>query len=308
MADSDKLKLNTVNLLVNMPSIERELVALAIEWMRAERKIALVTLVNIEGNAPYPVGSQMLVNELGDFVGQITGGCAESAIADQAVVAITNAENQTQRYGLDSPYFDIQLPCGSGIDVYFDCQQSLDELLLIQHDLDARRASTFEIGGIAKTYLPTARLIVLGQGPILLELAQLAMAGGFEVVCVAQNEDTQNLLQRANLGCHKLDRAVELSAACDEYTAVVSLFHEHDLEIELLKNALKTDAFYIGALGSQKTHAARIDKLSEAGVGQSDLGRIYGPVGIDIGADTPGQIAISILAEMIGVMNRYGKA
>lgn len=246
----------------------------------------------------------MLVNGSGDFVGQITGGCAESAIADQAVSAINFGQNQTQRYGLDSPYFDIQLPCGSGIDVFFDCQQSLADLQLIQSELDARRPVTQLIASISKRYLPTARLIALGQGPILVYLSQLAMQTGFEVLCVAQNEDTEKLLQRANLVYYPLGGAFSISECCDEFSAIVSLFHEHDFETPLLKEALATDAFYVGALGSQRTQAARIDSLRASGVSNADLARIHGPVGVDIGADTPSQIAVSILAELIAVMNR----
>ena len=292
-----------MTLRVNYPRAHREHVSHALRLLNAGKKIALVTLVHIEGNAPYPVGSQMLVSETGEFFGQITGGCAESAIADQAVAAIERGENLTERYGLDSPYFDIQLPCGSGIDVFFDCQLNREYLLALETELDCRRSATRSISSITKEYLPNARLLALGQGPILCKLALLALECGFEVVCVAQNEDTEKRLLDKKIACHLLDSSFSLSQACDDHTAVVSLFHEHDLEIPLLKEALSTDVFYIGALGSKKTQQARLDSLRAACVAEALLARIHGPVGIDIGANTPSQIAISILAEVVAVLN-----
>lgn len=293
-----------MTLRVNYPLAHREHVSRALRLLNAGKKIALVTLVHIEGNAPYPVGSQMLVSESGEFFGQITGGCAESAIADQAVEVIGKGENLTERYGLDSPYFDIQLPCGSGIDVFFDCQLSREYLLALETELNCRRSTTRSISSIIKEYHPNARLLALGQGPILLKLALLALESGLEVVCVAQNDDTEKLLQEEKLAYHRLDSDFTLSQACDDHTAIVSLFHEHDLETPLLNEALSTDVFYIGALGSKKTQQTRLDSLRAVGVAEPLLARIHGPVGIDIGANTPSQIAISILAEVIAVMNR----
>lgn len=268
-----------------------------------------MTLVGIEGNAPYPVGSQMLVTDDGDYLGQITGGCAETAIADQALLLIDRRENTTLRYGLDSPFFDIRLPCGSGIDVYFDTSITLENLSLIAAQLEQRRVYSqvlnTAVGAFKKTYLPNARLILFGQGPILVLLAELAIRSGFDVACVAQNQHTEKLLASAGLAVLSLERArTEFALELDEFGAMVSLFHEHELEVELLAEALKTKAFYIGALGSRRTHAARLESLKIHAVETSQFERICGPVGFDIGANTPAHIAVSILAEVIQKMNQ----
>lgn len=268
-----------------------------------------MTLVGIEGNAPYPVGSQMLVTDDGDYLGQITGGCAETAIADQALLLIDRRENTTLRYGLDSPFFDIRLPCGSGIDVYFDTSITLENLSLIAAQLEQRRVYSqvlnTAVGAFKKTYLPNARLILFGQGPILVLLAELAIRSGFDVACVAQNQHTEKLLASAGLAVLSLERArTEFALELDEFGAMVSLFHEHELEVELLAEALKTKAFYIGALGSRRTHAARLESLKIHAVETSQFERICGPVGLDIGANTPAHIAVSILAEVIQKMNQ----
>ena len=286
-----------------------ELIQAAIEVLATGRKVAMVTLVGIDGNAPYPVGSQMLVSDDGTYLGQITGGCAETAIADQAVIAINRCENTTLRYGLDSPFFDIRLPCGSGIDVYFDTSMTADGLAVIAKQLGQRSAYRQVLhaaaGAFEKTYLPSARLILFGQGPILVLLAELAIKSGFEVACVAQNQHTHQLLELAGLHAVPLAQArTEFVHELDQFSAMVSLFHEHELETELLADALTTDAFYIGALGSKRTHASRLESLRNHGVGEALFDRIRGPVGLDIGANTPAHIAVSVLAEIIQQMNQ----
>lgn len=295
-------------LIYNQSLQARELIQPAITWLHAGHRVALVTLVNIEGNAPYPVGSQMLVNDHGAYLGQITGGCAETAIADQAVLAINNRQNMSLRYGLDSPFFDIRLPCGSGIDVYFDIDINLDNLPLIAKQLEARQTYNqvlqTSVGEFEKQYCPTARLILFGQGPILVLLAELAIKSGFDVACVAQNEHTESLLRNAGLDSVQLQTARNgFALELDQFGAMVSLFHEHDMEVGLLADALKTKAFYIGALGSKRTHAARLESLLNHGVELALLDRIRGPVGLNIGANTPAHIAVSILAEVIQQQN-----
>jgi xanthine dehydrogenase accessory factor len=300
---------NFMPLIYTLSNQPTELIQSAINCLSTGRQVALVTLVGIEGNAPYPVGSQMLVTDQGDYLGQITGGCAEVAIADQAVLLINRNENATLRYGLDSPFFDIRLPCGSGIDVYFDTSITLENLNEIASVLDQRlvyrQTLNTSVGLFRKNYLPNARLVLFGQGPILVLLAELAIKSGFDVACVAQNKHTENLLASVGLAALSLERArTEFALDLDELGAMVSLFHEHELEIELLAEAVKTEAFYIGALCSRRTHAARLESLKDHGVDTSQFERICGPVGLDIGANTPAHIAVSILAEIIQKMNQ----
>ena len=285
----------------------RELISLAIDCVAAGHGVALITLVNIEGNAPYPLGTQMLVRDDGQFSGQITGGCAEQAIADQAVQQIKFKQRSVHRYGLGSPYFDIQLPCGSGIDVVIDASLKTAELRDIRSQLLSRRFYATEINAgdlrYQKRYFPQPRLVFLGQGPILVSCARLALESGFDVMCVAQNAATMQLLNHQQLAGVELQKLADLQTVCDEFTGVVSLFHEHDHETEVLSQAVASSAFYVGALGSKKTHAARRDSLRLAGVSESGLARIQGPVGINIKARTPAQIAVSIIAQAIDYYN-----
>ena len=129
--------------------------------------------------------------------------------------------------------------------------------------------------------------MLFGQGPILDDLIDLATQSGFDVMRFEANE------------------LYDLCSYCDQYTALVSLFHEHDLEIDILLSVLDSELFYIGALGSQKTQLERLKKLDKKGVSRKLLEKIHGPVGLDLGAITPSQIAVSILAEIISVMNKH---
>lgn len=271
----------------------RELISQAVQWLEHGHQLALLTLINIEGNAPYPVGTQMLVNEQGQFCGQITGGCAELALADQAVTHIKYGKNTAERYGLNSKYFDIQLPCGSGIDIYFDVQKSAEQYQLLERSLLKRESisEVIEFGDLEthKRYLPNERILLFGQGPIKSKLIDLATEAGFEVCCFDHT------------------KRMDFEEYCDPYTSLVSLFHEHDLETDILAKALEFDLFYFGALGSHRTHSARLDQLRDKGLEQNSLDRIYGPIGSNIGAVSPAQIAISILSELISVMNQGGR-
>lgn len=289
---------------INLPYAPQNLISKALDWSRAGQKIALITLIGIEGNAPYPIGSQMLVNENGDYLGQITGGCAEQAIADQARESIKSGSNTNHRYGLNSPYFDIKLPCGSGIDVFINVASKESDYLAIEQALATRNLVSqqleSELGRFCKRYTPNQRVIVFGQGPILISLAELARLSGFEVICIGQDSQTVRQLDEAGIAAVELSKfGSDILDYCDAYTALVSLFHEHDHEIQILNSALRSDAFYIGALGSRSTHAQRIAALRELGNQESQLLRIHGPVGLNIGAQTPAHIAVSILAHIV---------
>lgn len=290
-------------MLINRTRTQSALIARAVQMLEQVGQAVLATLVHIEGNAPYPVGTQMLISPDGRFYGQLTGGCAERAIADQAVLVLLGGQNQVHRYGLDSPFFDIQLPCGSGIDVYFDCQLVLDELRVDLARLERRLPVTRSIERLTKHYLPTSRLMLFGQGPIMLALTRLALASGFDVICCAQNDATQTLLGEHDIVAESSERATDLLRNIDPFTGVVSLFHEHELELPILAQAVHSDAFYLGALGSRRTHQERLTKLAAQGVNESLRARINGPVGLAIGATTPEQIAVSILADVIREMN-----
>lgn len=292
-------------------------------WRRAGLKTALVTLVRIEGSSPRPLGCQMAVNERGEALGLITGGCAEAAIVAEAQSAIEAGANRCVRFGVGSPYMDVRLPCGSGIDVFFNATLSdsdVDALLAAQ---DARRpaAMAFDLerlttrlcepemrgGGdeYVKIYAPATKLLIIGKGAVTPFTAQLAQAMNFEAHVFSPEVET---LEDAKPYCTTIthltsDRPSYISST-DRWTAVVTLFHEHEWELGFLEASLNSDCFYVGALGSRRTHADRLAMLREKGVDEAKLQRISGPVGLDIGAKSPPEIALSIIAEIVEARRR----
>src|SRR5690554_245378 len=299
-----------------MDSLENLLTSF-ISYREEGQRVALVTLIGNTGSSPRPLGTQMVVSEDGRSVGYLTGGCAEAAIVSEAVAAIGAGYNRQIRLGVGSPYIDIQLPCGAGIDLYIDvglcdekaqqiesCLQSRSPVALDtsistgKHQVVLDSAQAMATGVFRRWYLPRRRLLIFGKGPNTTALASLGTASDYEVEVFSPDRDTREACSREGItaGVLKNLQSPDLPSA-DADTAAVLLFHEHDWEPSILKALLASECFYIGALGSQKTHEQRIVQLQSLGLGQV-ADRIHGPVGMEIKAKTPIEIAISILAEI----------
>ena len=210
---------------------------------------SLATLVEIDGSSPRPLGSQMIVASNGQSVGQISGGCCERAIKAEALDALETKTNKLLRFGKDSPFIDIQLPCGSGITVkidYFIPDQVIYELhesnscrrdvaILVPRDL-SKRISLVSGGPRAgnddfiKIYIAPIKLFIAGEGPIVSALKQQADLLEMDWEKCAETEDFSNRI--------------------DQRSCIITLYHDHEKEDAYLIPALKTNAFYIGSLGS----------------------------------------------------------
>ncbi len=308
-----------------MPAVYVQSVLPSLQQWRAQGlKTALVTLIATDGSAPRPLGSQMAIAENGKAVGNITGGCAEAAIIAEAQTRIAKHSNGSVRYGAGSPYIDIRLPCGSGIDVYFDvdfADAALAQLLAAQR---ARHPAALVINpekqrtqvllgdtgssktGFVRAYPPTTRLVIAGKGPLVPILAQLARAADFEVIAFSPEPETLEATTPHALRAEYLATAEAFKfAEFDRWTAFVSLFHEHEWEPLILAQALHADCFYVGALGSQRTHQARLVMLRESGLAENLIARLHAPVGLRLGGKNPPEIALAILAEI--VQTQYAK-
>lgn len=294
---------------------------------RAGLRVCLVTLFNVDDVSPRPIGSQIAVCEDGDSFGFITGGCAEAAIVHEAMMAIRERSARCIRIGSDSPWFDIKLPCGAGIDLHFSVADSAEVIEQTCNQLSRRKPVTLELDvsddGIrilpdgpvsmqqnrrvfVRQYLPHRRLTIIGAGPYVQALESMAKLTEFQVACWSPEFDTlpratsqQDWLPADSRHQHLSRRTKIPLDDFDAWTAAAVLFHEHDWEPNLLEAILKSDCFYIGALGSQKTHAARLEKLRDRGLAEPDLEKIHGPVGLSIGARTPAEIALSIMSEIV---------
>ncbi|WP_274629368.1 XdhC family protein [Arvimicrobium flavum] len=285
----------------------------AIERMRSGEKVAIVTLVEVEGSSPRPIGAQMAVSESGSWVGYLSGGCIERAVAAEAVAAIRADRNRRVRYGRGSRYIDISLPCGSAIELMFDVGRSREELEAIDRRLARRLPATMAVplqasdpgtdanraSSLLRSYLPRRRLAVLGAGPVAVHLARLAPRSGFEVLLHSHDAATLEAVDATQAQTRHLTSPGSATVEADWRTAIALVFHDHDWESSLLPAALRTDAFYIGAMGSRETHRKRLAALRSMGLGAAQIGRIRGPAGLLPGVRSAADLALSILAEAV---------
>lgn len=296
--------------------------AAAAEWKGAP--MALATVVSTWGSAPRPRGSHMLVHQDGRFEGSVSGGCVEGEILDTAAKVIAGAPFSVQKYGVaDDSAWQVGLPCGGEIAVMvqpvsaegFDPElfdriaeaREAGRALTVTTDLatghsDLRPVETGEV--FANRYDPPRRLLIVGAVQIAQSLAALAATLGIETVVI--DPRGRFLTEERFPGVTLDDRWPDEAVAAwnpGPSTAVVTLSHDTKIDDPALVAALASDAPYVGALGSRKSHAARLERLAAMGVTPEQLARIDGPVGIDIGAIGPSEIALSIAAAMIGAFH-----
>ena len=308
---------------------ETVLPALA-RWAASGLRTALVSLAGIDGGAPRPIGAQMAVAEDGRAVGYISGGCLEGALIAEARAAMAEGRNRLVRYGAGSPYIDVRLPCGGGLDIYID--QQLPQLFAgemaarfesrlpfrLETDMSSgasrlypwtRGAPTAEQSTpvFSRIYWPQMRLALSGAGPAVPILAALAAEAGWLVDVTTPHTPAPRLRTLGGVSVQQPHGALLASAIrADAWTAAAVIFHDHEWETPLLKALLRTDCFYIGAVGSRRVHELRLQKLRDEGVPEAELSRIHGPAGLIGQTRSPATLAISILAEIAGVARDKG--
>jgi xanthine dehydrogenase accessory factor len=296
----------------------RELAETIERWRARGDRVALATVVATRRSAPRPVGSKLAVSERGDLFGSVSGGCVESEVALVAGEAIEDGKPRLLTYGIeDELAWSVGLPCGGEIDVFverFDGELP-EEPSVTLTVLEGERAGerveaeippgpsrVLELDGervFAEVLEPPPRLLVVGAIDTAEELCRAASALGWRTAVI---DPRPALVSRERLPSpHELSVAWpdELEAGPD--TAVVVLTHEERLDVPALTTALASDAFYVGAIGSRRTQEKRRERLLEAGVTDEQLERLAGPAGLDLGAHTPAETAVSILAEVLAV-------
>ena len=286
--------------------------------------MAIATVISTWGSAPRPRGSHMLVHADGRFEGSVSGGCVENDILQAAAEVIAGAPFQVRNYGVaDAAAWEVGLPCGGEIAVLvqpvsaagFDPElfdriadaRDTGSALTVTTDLatghsDARPIETGQV--FVNRYDPPRRLLIVGAVQIAQALAQLATPLGIDIVVI--DPRARFLTEERFPGVTLDDRWPDEAIAAyrpGPSTAVVTLSHDIKIDDPALIAALATDAAYVGALGSRKSHAARRERLAAAGVTAANIDRIDAPVGIDIGAIGPSEIALSIAAAMIGAFH-----
>jgi xanthine dehydrogenase accessory factor len=299
---------------------------LAQRLARGER-VALATVVATRRSAPRPVGSKLVVSESGELQGSVSGGCVESDVAVQAAEVIADGGPRLLTYGIsDDQAWSIGLPCGGEIDVFverfsgelpdpavpgvsltvLEGERAGERRLVEPGAVEAGASRVLELDGervFAEVLGPPPRLIAVGAIDTAEELCRSAKALGWRTAVV---DPRMGLATRERVPSP--DEVVvawpdeglsQLALAQDD--AVVVLTHEERLDVPALTAALASEAFYVGAIGSRRTQEKRRERLLEAGLDEEQLERLSGPAGIDLGAHTPAETALSILAEILAV-------
>jgi len=311
-----------------MDSVDLQVIRTSREWVASGHRVVLATVIRTWGSAPRPIGALSAIRGDGMVVGSVSGGCVEDDMIVR-VKAGTLAENTptTTKYGISAEEAQrFGLPCGGTLELVLEplnAASGLDELLarierheLVMRRLDMRtgRATTgpatwqdqlaFDGTTLTTVYGPRWRLLIIGAGQLSTYLAQMAQALDYQVtICDPREEYTTTFdvpgvdLQRG------MPDDVVTALNLDGHSAVVTLTHDPKLDDMALLEALKSPAFYIGAIGSKKNNDARRQRLAEFDLTQQEIARLHGPVGLKIGSKTPPEIAVAILAELTAIRN-----
>jgi xanthine dehydrogenase accessory factor len=253
---------------------------------------ALCTVTAIDGSWSRRLGAQLSVLPDGSTRGSLADGCLEKALATEA---LSGGAARVLRYGEGSPFLDIRLPCGSGIEVMVDPAPDRDALAAACAALTARERAELVVGmtpqgPFVRRYVPKLRLVVMGSGPEVTALVRLARAQQIDCVVAGPSGEATNDVA---IG---LGQAPDL--AVDAWTAIAVLFHDHEWERGILPWALASPAFYVGAQGGHGARETRLAMLAEAGANPGDP-RLRSPIGVFAHARTPSVLALSILAEIV---------
>ncbi len=311
-----------------MDNVDLNVLRQVVAWRAEDHAVVLGTITRTWGSAPRPVGSLVAVRADGQIAGSVSGGCIEDdLIARMRDKALAAKGAEVVRYGVSGDEAArFGLPCGGTLELVLEplgAHSRVDELLAeLSQGRRVRRELTLASGAVTlgpadgadvvllddtrlvTTHGPHWRLFVVGAGQMTQYLAQMAQALDYQViVCDPRDEYMPDLpgVQRT----HDMPDDAVQALLPDAHTAVIALTHDPKLDDLALMEALRSPAFYVGAIGSRVNQAKRKQRLAEHfGLTAAELDRLHGPVGIKNGARTPPEIAVSILAELTAV--RYG--
>ena len=332
-----------------MLSRDEDILKAAEDWRKDGRGVALATVVETWGSAPRPVGSNLVIDNEGNFLGSVSGGCVEGAVVTEAMDVIDSGKPKMLEFGVaDETAWNVGLSCGGTIRVYVEKVSGKRMELNILDALNAERAARRAVvvvtdvasgaqrlvkatdaakdplaeviekhmrmgkSGMEETaqgrvfltvHVPSPQLVITGAVHISQTLAPIGQMLGYDVTIVDPRTAFSSIERFPDVKVIAEWPDVALPPLnVDRYTAFVALTHDPKIDDPALLHALSRDCFYIGALGSRKTHAKRLDRLKQAGVSDGDLKRIHAPIGLAIGAVSPAEIAVAIMGEITATL------
>ncbi|GAA4422829.1 XdhC family protein [Acidovorax lacteus] len=326
-----------------MDNLDVTVLRTLLRWRSAGRRALLATVVRTWGSSPRPVGSIMALCEDGAVVGSVSGGCIEDDLIDRHTRAYAGGSGTADR-GLDHcipsgpPSFvkygvtadeahRFGLPCGGTLELLLEYDPdpgalaalvaALGEGRLMQRSVrladgqvtltpaQAPADLVLTPEHLTNTFGPEYRMLLIGAGQLTEYLATMALFSGFSVtVCDPREEYSRAWNVPGVTLTREMPDDVVLSFHPDRRTCVVALTHDPKLDDLALLEALQTEAFYVGGIGSRRNNEARRARLIEHfGQTEASLQRLRGPIGIYIGSKTPPEIAVSVMAEILAVKN-----
>jgi xanthine dehydrogenase accessory factor len=305
-----------------------EILETLVRWHAEGLRAAWAIVVRTERSAPREPGAALAVNERGEIVGSVTGGCVEPAVYEEARAVLAGNPARLVEYGIaDETAFEVGLPCGGTVWIFVaPAERELVDELAAAVRSETPVALVIQVGGseigaqrlvgpdgltqpmvdgdtFSLPLLPRPRMYVFGA---IDHAAALATAGrllGYRVTVSdarARFVTPERIPDADELVVGWPDEVLQ-DAPVDERTAICVLTHDHKLDVPALKAALASPAGYIGAMGSRRTTEARAALLRDEGVGEAELARIRAPIGLDIASRTPAEVAVAIAAEIVSV-------
>ena len=312
-----------------MDSVDLEVLKTCNAWIQAGLACELVTVIKTWGSSPRPEGSTLGICSNGQVVGSVSGGCIEDDLIDQVQrLGMSRRQPEIVTYGISADEAHrFGLPCGgtiqlaieplSGRSKLTELLQRLQKFELLARHLDLQTGdvtlTTAQAGqqlqlhesSLVTVHGPRWRLLIIGAGQLSRFLASIAVGMDYQVTVCDPREEYQAGWQVEGVQLvHAMPDDLVMEMQLDSRSAVLALTHDPKLDDLALMEALKSEAFYVGAIGSRINNARRRERLKEFDVSDTQLAKLHGPVGLYIGSKTPAEIAVSILAELTAVKNR----
>ena len=315
-----------------MQALDHEVLQRATEWLAQGRGVHLFTVVQTWGSAPRLPGAVLAIRDDGHLVGSVSGGCIEDDLADKAchgqlpenasLIEYGVSRDEAQRFGI---------PCGGRLLIFAEPLRDSVALMQIMHGMQQRKlikrsvklgtgecrlaealpgsAPSLDGEWFHSYFGPQWRLLIIGANQLGTVLASMAQALDFDVlICDPRETMRAEWHVDGATWCHGMPDDVVLELQPDAHTAIVAVTHDPKLDDMALLEALKCDAFYVGALGSRKNQEKRRERMRMFDLNESEIARLRGPVGLPIGSRTPAEIAVAILAELIQVRTQQRAA
>ncbi|BAL26187.1 XdhC family protein [Azoarcus sp. KH32C] len=310
-----------------MDSLDLEVLTRARDWLAAGRAVMLATVVRTWGSSPRPPGALLALRDDGRAVGSVSGGCIEDDLIWRLQREGMPARPQHVSYGVDAEEARrFGLPCGGTMELVIEPLHDaapLDALLgrlaageLVERRLDLasgrstlsaahpEQGTAFDGETLTSVFGPRYRLLLIGAGQLSASLSRIALGLDFAVtVCDPREEWSEEWNVPGTTLTREMPDDVVTAMRPDARTAVVALTHDPKLDDLALMEALRSPAFYVAALGSRRNNAARRERLREFDLSAEQLAALRGPAGLYIGSRTPGEIAVSVAAELVAVKN-----